>query len=346
MAYDLNMVRTFVLLYETRSVTRTAERLYVSQPSVSYTLGKLRRTFTNPLFVRSAAGMVPTALADEIYPKLRESLAFIDEAMLGADAFEPASSRHTFRLLMTDLGEIALLPRVLARVRAAAPGVSLDVLPFDAETARQSLVVGAADAAICTPRLEGPDLTRDVLSRQDYVGICDGAHPRIGGRPSLAAYLAERHVVIDAAIGHDHVEDAIRSLGHEKDVAIRLSRFSVLPDILAGTEYLSTVPREIGEIFARTRGVRSFELPFPHATGEIGLYTYARSLPSPSASWLRATIRAALQDPALRDPAPQDPAGPATRRRPARTPSGSPSPAGSARTRGPAAPRSAAGRES
>ena len=294
MSYDLNMVRTFVLLYETGSVTRTAGRLFVSQPSVSYTLGKLRATFDNQLFVRSASGMAPTALADEIYPKLRESLAFIDEAMRGAAAFEPASSSRTFRLLMTDLGEIALLPRILTRLRKAAPNVSLVVLPFDAETARQSLVTGAADAAICTPRLDGHDLTRDVLASQDYVGLCAEEHPRIAGRPSLAAYLGERHVVIDAAIGHDHVEDAVRALGYEKDVAIRLSRFSVLPDVLAGTDYLSTVPREIGEIFERTRAVRSFELPFTPATGEISLYTYTRSLPSPAAAWLRELIRTAL----------------------------------------------------
>lgn len=295
MSYDLNMVRTFVLLYETASVTKTAERLFVSQPSVSYTLGKLRKTFTNELFVRSAAGMAPTALADEIYPKLRESLAFIDEAMLGAEAFDPENSHHTFRLLMTDLGEIALLPRVLERVREDAPSISLDVLPFDAATARQSLIVGAADAAICTPRLEGSDLTRDLLAVQDYVGICADGHPRVSGRPSLAGYLAESHVVIDAAVGHDHVEEAIRALGRDKHVAIRLSRFSVLPDVLAGTEYLSTVPREIGEIFERTRAIHTFELPFTPATGEISLYTYKRSLPSPSATWLRNLLRASLQ---------------------------------------------------
>lgn len=293
--YDLNMVRTFVLLYETGSVTRTAERLFISQPSVSYTLSKLRAAFNNKLFVRSAAGMVPTQLADEVYPKLRESLAFIDEAMLGATAFDPADSHHTFRLLLTDLGEIALLPPILRRLKETASMVSVEVLPLDASSVRQSLVMGSADAAICTPRLDAPDLKRDLLYRQPYVGICAMDHPRIADRPTLEEFLAERHIVVSAAIGHNHVEEAVKSLGHQKDVAVRLSRFAMLPELLAETEYLSSVPREIADIFARRSRIRSFALPFHVDPGEISLYTYHRSLPSPSVAWLRETITGALQ---------------------------------------------------
>ena len=61
-------MKTFVLLYESGSVTRTAEKLHITQPSVSHSLSRLRRQLSDPLFVRSANGLVPTDTARQLYP--------------------------------------------------------------------------------------------------------------------------------------------------------------------------------------------------------------------------------------------------------------------------------------
>lgn len=294
-SYDLGLVRTLVHLYETRSVTRTAERLFVSQPSASYALAKLRKLFNDELFIRTASGLVPTDRADSLYPRLRDSLAVIDDAVSGASSFDPARSRHKFRLQMTDLGEIGLLPHILQHLAKVAPAVSLEVVPFNVSTARRSLAVGATDAAICTPRLDAEDLNRDLLSVQQYCGICAPDHPRLAGLGTMDGFLAERHIVVNAELGHDQVEEAIRRLGHRKDTAVYLSRFSALPDLLARTEYVSTATRHIAEIFGRNRNIRAFELPFEVPDGQIALYTYKRSIASPAVSWLRETICEVLQ---------------------------------------------------
>lgn len=157
------MIRVFVLIYETRSVTLTTERLFISQLSVSCVLGKLRRTFNNELFFRSPAGKSPTELADAVYPRLRESLAAIDGTMLGAVDFDPATSRRKF----PSLHHLAVVAR----------SVSVEVVPFNASSARQALVMGSADAVICTPRIDVDVLWRDVLSVQEYCGICATDHP-------------------------------------------------------------------------------------------------------------------------------------------------------------------------
>ena len=110
---DLNLMRTLVLLYQTRSVTRTAEALYITQPSVSYALRRLRHQFNDELFVRSSDGLQPTDLAEQMYPSLQQALEVIDETVSGARDFDPSTSQRAFRLLATDLGEIGLLPAVL-----------------------------------------------------------------------------------------------------------------------------------------------------------------------------------------------------------------------------------------
>lgn len=60
---DLNLLRVFHTLAQERSVTRTADRLGLSQPAVSNALKRLRVVLGDELFVRGQGGMVPTPLA-------------------------------------------------------------------------------------------------------------------------------------------------------------------------------------------------------------------------------------------------------------------------------------------
>ncbi|HWL47082.1 MAG TPA: LysR family transcriptional regulator, partial [Sphingomonadaceae bacterium] len=53
---DLNLLRVFDLLFEERSVSRTAQRLGLTQSAISHALGRLRDTVGDPLFTRSAGG--------------------------------------------------------------------------------------------------------------------------------------------------------------------------------------------------------------------------------------------------------------------------------------------------
>ncbi len=75
---DLNLIRTFVTLYEAGSVTLAAERLFVTQPSVSYALARLRELFDDALFTRTRDGIQPTFVAEQLYGTFRESLTRIE----------------------------------------------------------------------------------------------------------------------------------------------------------------------------------------------------------------------------------------------------------------------------
>lgn len=293
---DLSLMKTFVLLYESGSVTRTAEKLSVTQPSVSHSLSRLRRQFGDPLFVRSANGLAPTETARRLYPDLRVGLEVIEAAVAGASEFDPATSSRTFRVLATDLGEIALLPSVLAELEVRAPRVRIEIVPLNTGTAAAELQQGRADAAICTPRLPDRDLRRDVLFRERYVGLCAKDHPRIGEEPTLEAYLGERHVSVDAAIGHSQAEQVLGSLGFDCEVALRVKHFAALPQLLEPTRTLAIVPSSVTAWSVRAADVRTFTLPVKVPDVEVALYTYVRRPPSPGIDWLRQVICEVLRN--------------------------------------------------
>jgi DNA-binding transcriptional LysR family regulator len=288
-------MKTFVLLYESGSVTRTAEKLNVTQPSVSHSLSRLRRQFGDPLFVRSANGLAPTDTARRLYPDIRVGLEVIEAAVAGASHFDPATSNRTFRILATDLGEIALMPSLLAELEERAPRIRIEIVPLDIGTAAAELQQGRADAAICTPRLADRDLRRDVLFCEHYIGLCAKDHPRITDEPTLEAYLGERHLSVDAAIGHSQAEQVLSSLGLRCEVGLRVSHFAALPRLLESTRYLAMVPSTMTDWSTRAADVRNFKLPIEVREAEVALYTYNRRPASPAIDWLREVTRAVLQ---------------------------------------------------
>jgi DNA-binding transcriptional LysR family regulator len=294
--YDLNLMRTFVRIYETRSVSRAAELLFISQPSVSYALGKLRRMLKDELFLRGPDGLNPTNVAVAVYPQLRHSLEAMDEAVQGVTVFDPRTSRRNFRLLLTDIGEIALLPAVLAQIQDLAPSVSVEVLPLVYESAREDLTQARADAAICTPRIDAPDLVRDQLLVQSYWGICSASHPRIGAEPSVEEFLRERRVVVSEQLGHEHIQQRMRELNYDQPPAVKLPHFSAMPHVLASTNYIGIVPEMVAQIFAAEGPIKMFKLPFSVLAGNVSLYTYRRPGPMPALDWFRETIRDVLQE--------------------------------------------------
>ena len=86
---DLNLLVTLDVLIEERSVSRAAERLHLSQPSVSAALAKLRDYFNDPLLEIQGKRMVPTAHALQLRPVLAEVLGNVDRMIIQARHFDP-----------------------------------------------------------------------------------------------------------------------------------------------------------------------------------------------------------------------------------------------------------------
>src|ERR1700754_617761 len=185
---DLNLVRTFLRLYETRSVTRAAEQMSLTQPSVSHALRRLRKQFNDNLFSRSSGGLEPTERAREIYPLLRQAIDAVETTMAGVAGFDPETAQRTFHLQATDIGEIGLLPPVLAFIADSAPGVDLHVAPLNVATAATALRQGHTDAVLATTRITADDISRQVLVDDVYCGIRSATHPRITNQPSLREF--------------------------------------------------------------------------------------------------------------------------------------------------------------
>ena len=108
---DLNLLPIAFALYDELSVSRAARVLGMSQPAVSMALRRMRETLDDPLFIRVPSGIVPTPRAHAIIQTARPLVQRLREDLVKGQAFDPATSTETFTLALSDVGEMAFLPR-------------------------------------------------------------------------------------------------------------------------------------------------------------------------------------------------------------------------------------------
>lgn len=296
--FDLNLVRTFVLLYETRNVTATAESLHVTQPTISYSLQKLRRRFGDELFRRTRAGLAPTTTARELYPPLHAALAGIEAAVSGTEVFDPRHAEVAFTLCLSDLGEVSLLPRLLSALPEHAPGVTLTVRPLDVQNATDQLGRGEIDAFIASPLISSQRIARIPLFSEGYIGVVAEDHPRLRGHRMTRRQLAdERHVAVFGPTGHDGPRRALEAAGLADRVTVRVTRFSSLPYLVQCGELVGMVPRNVGEVFLREHRVRLLEIPLEIEPVQVSVYARHAHARSSAQRWLIGFMRDILATP-------------------------------------------------
>jgi len=288
---DVKLLRLFDLLHSTGSVTRSAEQLEQSQPTVSIWLARLRKELHDPLFVRTPAGMLPTPRADALIGTAREALASLRRLSAWAPDFVPASTQRRFRICMTDASHITLLPRLLAHVRAQAPLVRLEAARIDADTGR-ALQSGDADLALgLVPGLES-GFYQQTLFAQDWVCLANPRHPRIGDALTLRAYKDEAHIGIVSGTGYQLLDAALKRRHIERRVLLELPGFLGLAAIVSTTDLIATLPRQIGETLARVGGLKVLASPVAIPGFTVKQHWHARYHDDPGNRWLRSVCAA------------------------------------------------------
>jgi DNA-binding transcriptional LysR family regulator len=289
--FDPKLLRLLDLLHRTRSVTQAAELLGQSQPTVSIWLARLRRRLDDPLFVRTPAGMQPTPRTEALIGPVREALAGLQRLSAREAPFDPARAERTFRICMTDASHVTLLPKLLAHVRALAPGIRIAAERIDERTA-EALQSGEADLALgLVPWLDA-GFYQQVLFPQDWVCLVNPRHPRVKKTLTRRLYEAEGHVVIVGGTGAGLLADALKRAKVSRRVVLELPGFLGLGAIVASTDLVATLPRHIGQTLSTSAGLTVHVCPVAVPPFTVKQHWHARAHHDSANRWLRAAVAA------------------------------------------------------
>jgi DNA-binding transcriptional LysR family regulator len=289
---DLNLLVILDALYEEGSLTRVAERLQLSQPTISSSLAKLRTALNDELFIRTRGMMQPTDRAMQLRTPVRKVLQTVRFEILEQGAFDPASLSETITISTSDVGELEFLPGLVERLAQIAPRASIRTVLRDPHSLSDAMEIGDVDVAIgYFPDLQASVFKQQVLFSHPSVCLVRRDHPLYGNGITLEQYREARHLIVSQKSRfHDVVDQALSAAGIERNIALTISHFVNVPPLIAQSDLVATIARPIATQQSRFYPITFLEPPFAIPLIQIKQVWHRRFDNSPKLVWLRRLI--------------------------------------------------------
>lgn len=289
--FDLNLIVVLDALLDERSVTGAARRLKTSQPTVSFSLQKLRDILGDPLFIRTARGMEPTPRALEMRDAVRSVLATVEDQLLSARTFDPATSDIPVTVSTSDVGELVFLPKLLRHLRAIAPQMTVRSVTMGPQRLAEALAGGQVDLALgYFPDLAG-GIYQQGLFEHPFACLVRGDHPTIGSTLSLEEFVQAEHAVVNAEGRSQEIfENEMQARGIHRRIALSTPHFMGMPLLIATSDLIVTVPKAVATAWIGRANLKM--LPPPVTVPPIALkqFWHRRFHADPRGVWLRGVI--------------------------------------------------------
>lgn len=291
MRYDLNLLPIFLALMEERSVTRAAARLGITQPALSNSLNRLRDTLRDPLFIRERYGIKPTQLAEEIAPAIEAALAGLDDLILNQQEFQPERAERLFTIAPNSYVEIVLMPAIVARLRQLAPGITLRMTPFGNDLAETGVISGTT-AMVLGRIVDPPDnLVVQHLMDEGFSCVVRADHPEVRDNISRKQYERLKHVnVLPPGRLRAGLFQALEQQNLKREVAVSVTHFLAVPEMVAITDYCATLPCLICHGIERDPRLKVLPAPVDFGTFPVEMAWHVRYRHDPAHRWLRSIV--------------------------------------------------------
>lgn len=293
---DLNLLVVLDSLLTTRSVSRTAERLFLSQPATSLSLSRLRAYFEDDLLVAVGKTQVLTPLAADMIKPVRDVLLQIQTVTRARPGFDPATSSRRFTIESSDYVISILLSEMVRRAASLAPMMQFDLRALSPQTPDHldggeiELLISPEFATVAGHPFE--PLFEDTFS---CVVCCD--HPTLTGKLTVDDYFDAAHVGVEWGGGRRLTFDArLLSTGkraRRQDVIA--PNFTLVPELIVGTSRIATLPTRLAHRMATRFPLRVVPCPVELPVFVERLQWHKYQDRDPAIVWLRGLLREVAQ---------------------------------------------------
>jgi DNA-binding transcriptional LysR family regulator len=290
---DLNLLVAFEALFEERSVTVAAQRIYLGQPAMSAALGRLRTLFNDELFIRMGREMRPTAKAQSIAPGIFVALHQVRQTLKSNKSFIPESDSRRFAIGSPDYMSFVLLPKLINHCQASSPHLNFRMIEFEKDLVADLLEKGTVDLAIGVfPHPPRQSLCLP-LFQEYFVGIARRNHPALTQQPMTLEVFANLshalHTIRRDEIGV--IDQVLAQHNLQRRVALTVPHLLVLPAIIASTDLITVIPARMAQYFSRIDEIEVFELPLALSAWTVSMLWSQLSDNDEASQWLRQTIQ-------------------------------------------------------
>lgn len=292
---NLNLLPTLKVLLETRNISRAAELLHLSQPSISKQLAQLRSEFDDELLVREGQRWLLTPRAELLAAQLADSLDAL-ERLYEAPGFDASRCERVFRLASSDYVAQHILPDICAALAKEAPLAALEYSLWD-KCQLPQLWQSELDLVSTITELV-PEQIRGLHQGEDRLAVLMGRHhPQAGKALNLDDYLAWPHLQVSGGGDKDSpVEQVLAPQGLSRRWFARVPFFQAAVEVLLRTDCLMTTPAHIAWQLSCGHELTFVELPFATRDQQYHLLWHQRHHQDPAHRWFRELAYPFLRD--------------------------------------------------
>lgn len=298
---DLNLLIPLNALLIERNVTKAADRLSVTQPSMSVSLAKLRRLFDDPLLVREGRGLVLTPFAESLRQPVQALLISTRSVLTSGRAFEPAHRQRTFTIVASDYAASVLLQPVLRELPADAPGVRVKIEPLRADFI-ELLRTGRCDLVLWPLQLPIAELMtfpHATLFTDEFVAVAAEDNDTLAEPLTAETLAAAPSVQVAGVGGNDVVTDKAmaqfvaerQALAAANSAVATVESFMLALRMVAGTELITLAQRRLFDQLKSVYRLREVPVDTDLPRLTEAMFWHPRDMCSPSNQWLRARLQ-------------------------------------------------------
>lgn len=287
--FDFNLVRIFCTLYETGSLTKTAELLDISQPAISHSLKKLRNFYNDQLFIRNDGRMIPTPLAEQMSNQLLMSNELILSSLPNQ---ETKTIKKNFIFSMSDMCQSYFVAPLYLLMEEQQNKANIDIIQTQQDNIPHAMRDGQIDFAIGhLPVLNDcqDHIIYEKLFDDKFVLMLRDGHPEFCPNQKIAYDKLELIGVKSLTTGHT---DLVKKINHEFENNIMLSipNYSVAPEIVSKTDFGVIIPKSFAKRFNYENQFIIFDIDIPQNIIDIGIYYHKLYRNDYSIKWMREII--------------------------------------------------------
>lgn len=289
---DLNLLVAFDVLMTTRSVSRSAEQLHLSQPAMSSALGRLRDYFGDDLLVQQGKRMFPTAYAESLMPIVHDVLRKVDAVITTSTNFDPATSERTFRIIASDYITAAVIAPLVRTLSVIAPQIKIEaILPSDGSA--DLLAQGAFDLLITPEEFISPGQPAELLFEEQHVFVGWNGNPIFADTLTEQSVMAASHVGVQ--MGNQRTsafaDSMMEKAGRVRQIDVIASSFTIVPWLLIETNRIALMHERLARRMADMFPLAIAPIPFPFPSmREMIQFNRTRSSDE-GLIWLRERLR-------------------------------------------------------
>jgi DNA-binding transcriptional LysR family regulator len=292
---DLNLLRVFLAIWDLRSLTAAGDRLGLTQPAISHALRRLRERFGDPLFVRVANRMLPTDAAVRLHEPLDQAFELLNRTLQSGVVFDPRSTQRTFRVAMSDIAEVYILPRLVSELSRISPFIRVHVVPLVPDSVVSSMRSGEIDLAIGALSTSDKELASIDVFNDRYICLVRANHPIAKSKLTRANFLKLRFFFARTTSSiYQLAEQRLAGQDARPLVAAR-GHFTTAPEIVRRSDIAAIFPRLLALDLHRAKDFRLLDVPFDLPPMEIRVHSHSRFANDTGIKWMCQTSASILR---------------------------------------------------